>query len=95
MTNDDGLPLTGDFATDMEVRSAEGMREARLPIDHRQALDTLRSLPIPGPTGLPDPALTDMSVEELKARLKAQTTDSQDYWDQHGISPEGHIRDEV
>lgn len=88
----EGTPTQStNFIANMEAMSSQALDEARLPIEHRQALDSLRSMPIPGPTGKPPKELEDLSVEELKARLKAQTTDSQDYWDQHGLSPEGHL----
>lgn len=74
-----------------EDKSARAMREHGLTGDHREALDRMRATPIGGPTGHGDPDLDDLTIEQLQERLKAQTTDSQAYWDRYGMSPEGHI----
>ncbi len=85
-SDSNGLPTT-PFVLD-----AQAQREAHFGIPCREALDAVRDLQgTGGPTGKADPALEGLSVEELNERLKAQTTDSQTYWDEHGLSPEGHI----
>lgn len=69
--------------------SGEAMRRDLMGPEHGQAHDNVKALSgTGGPTGQGDPALADLSIEELKARLAEQTTYSPDYIEHYGLSSE-------